>query len=408
MALVSTPTNEQTTGSYDPNSIVDYLAKSGQANTLADRGKLYASTFGSGGGAYTGSAAQNMALLTKVKGGYTGTTNPKTISGSGAVSQNKKTSQALNSAAGSLTQPATQQSAAASSTVPPVTQPVTNPIIAGYQQQTQTAIDQAHQDSQVSLKPITDAFSENMTQLQLQKTQAISAAEVSYARANPYGSGSDKDEFLSSISQGFNTQIQNAQSAYADQAAISAQSLQDNINTINTAYQQNVAAYHEQQQTNLQWSLVNNPPAPLDLNGVKNPQEASQALMSWATQHQDLISTAFNTGNYGDPNNMQDVMAAAYQLSQPTKAYIEEQALVSRAGSAAVSAGAAASNAATNSDYKTFMEGLATTPETTTASKVSGASKIPLVGGLFGSTTTTVKQKGSSSDNSYNGFSLPN
>lgn len=342
----------------DPNSIVDYLGSTGQANSLADRGKLYASTFGSTGGSYTGSAAQNMALLTKLKGGYSGTTNAKTISGSSSVNQNLNTHSALSSAASSLTTSKIPATSASSPTVPPPTAPVTNPVLSTYQTQTQTATTQAQNDAAVALKPITDTFQSNLSTLQLQKTNAVNAAKASYAKANPYGSGSDQDEFIASIAQGYDTQIQNATTAYSDAVTQNQQGLQDDLNTINATYQSNVLAYQQEQTQNLQWTLANDPPQPLNLKGVdtSSPQAVQSALMTWASRNQELLQNAFNTGSYGDENNMQDYLNAAYQLSSPTKAGISEEtdlenaaSNASRANSAAVSAGAAAQNANTNS-----------------------------------------------------------
>lgn len=93
------PASKSSAPAIDPNSVVDYLKSKNQPTDIASRSTLFASTFGSAT-PYTGSAAQNMALLTKLKGGNVSPTDPKSISGSSTVQKNLQTGAALGTAAG--------------------------------------------------------------------------------------------------------------------------------------------------------------------------------------------------------------------------------------------------------------------------------------------------------------------
>lgn len=334
-----------------------YLGGKGLATDSASVSKLWTGAFGSFGTTYSGTAAQNAALVHALQTGYTSNTKPNSISGSASIKSDQNTATAMGSASAAITQPTTNNG---STTPPPPVTPTspvttTNPTIAGYQTATQTAITQAQQDSSVALKPVTDTFNTNYQLLQNQKADAIKAAKATYAAANPNGFGSDQDEYIASISGAYDTQIQNLSTSYSDAVQQNTQQLQDNINTINATYQQNVVAYQQQQQTNLQWTLANDPPQPLSTAGIKDQNGLQSALLGWAANNSDLIQTAFSTGNYGDENNMQDYMNVVAMLASPTKASIEEQTEeenaasgASRANSEAASAGAAIENANTN------------------------------------------------------------
>lgn len=334
-----------------------YLGGQGIATDTASVSKLWSGAFGSFGTSYSGTAAQNAALLHALQTGYKSNVNNGSISGSSSIKSAQNTDTAMGSASSSITPPSTGNG---NTNLPPPITPTTpvtstNPTIASYQTATQTALTQAQNDAATALKPVTDTFNTNYQLLQNQKSDAIAAAKATYAAANPNGFGSDQDEYIASISSAYDTQIQNATTAYADAVAQNSQGLQDNVNTINATYQQNIVAYQQQQQTNLQWTLSNDPPQPLDTSGIKDQNGLQSALLGWASQNYDLMQTAFSTGQYGDENNIQDYYNVAAMLASPTKASIEEQTEeenaasgASRANSEAASAGAAIENANTN------------------------------------------------------------
>lgn len=379
----------------------DYLTKGGQPTDAAAINTLWNGAFGSFGTKYSGSAAQNAALLHALQTGYKSNVDNGTISGSSSAKNNQNTQTAMGSGSASLgnsqTNPTPPPGSSASTVpAPTATSTSTNPTIASYQTSTNTALDQAHEDSTVALQPITDTYNQNLQTLQTAKTNALSAAKASYARANPYGSGSDADEFYSGIEKSYDAQIQNLQSSYGDAVSENSQQLQDNINTINSTYVQNVQAYQQNQTQNLQWTLANDPPQPLSTKGITDQKGLQSALMSWGAQNQSLVDMAFSTGQYGDENNMQDYYNVVAMLSQPTKATIEEQTQeenvaigqenansnASRAGSAAISADAAAQNANTNAGNA----GATTT--TTKPNFFQG-----LLNNLTGTPSTSVTQK---------------
>lgn len=318
----------------DP-SIVNYLSQNGQKSDIASRGTLYTSTFGNSGSPYTGSASQNAALLHALQNGHTSAINNGNISGSSSVKSTQNTQTAMDSASKSIAPTATPPPTTSVVPPPPITastSPVSNPVLNQYQTATSTAMDQAHQDSAVALKPITDTYNQNLQTLQTSKANALAAAKATYAKANPYGVGSDQDEFLSGIEKSFNTQIQNLQTSYGDTVTQNSQQLQDNINNINQTYQANVQAYRQNQMENLQWTLANNPPEPLNTKNVKNEKDLDNALLTWGAQNSDLIDTAFSTGQYGDEDNKQDYLNVAAMLSHPSKATIEEQTALANVG----------------------------------------------------------------------------
>lgn len=400
MATTSAPAKPVPYGA-SATTLNDYLTKSGQPTDTASVNTLWNGAFGSMGGVkYTGSQAQNAALLHALQTGYKPSINNGTISGSSSAKNNQNTNTAMGSGSASLgnTQTNTAPPGGSTSTVPPATGTTTssNTTIASYQTSTATALNQAHTDASVALQPITDTYNQNLQTLQTAKTNALAAAKASYARANPYGSGSDQDEFMSGIEKSYDTQIQNLQSSYGDAVTANSQQLQDNINTINSTYAQNVQAYQQNQTQNLQWTLANDPPQPLSTKGITDQKGLQSALMSWGAQNQSLVDMAFSTGQYGDENNMQDYYNVVAMLSQPTKATIEEQTQeenvaigqenansnASRAGSAAISADAAAQNANTNAGNA----GATTT--TTKPNFFQG-----LLNNLTGTPSTSVTQK---------------
>lgn len=111
----ATPT---ATSALDPNSLTDYLKSQNKATDLNSRGTLFTSLFGSAT-PYTGSAAQNSALLTKLKMGNTApATDPKAISGSSSIGNNQQTSTALGAAANAVNPP--PPGSATPTTPPPV------------------------------------------------------------------------------------------------------------------------------------------------------------------------------------------------------------------------------------------------------------------------------------------------
>lgn len=113
------PKTSIATTTLDPNSIVDYLKSQNKPTDLASRGTLFTSTFGNST-PYTGTAAQNTALLTKLKmGGNAPVTDPKAISGSSSVQNGQQTNTALGNAAGAVNPPAPGSNTTSTTTPPP-------------------------------------------------------------------------------------------------------------------------------------------------------------------------------------------------------------------------------------------------------------------------------------------------
>lgn len=393
----------------NPNSVEDYALSTGavKAWNPQSAAALFESQGLGTAKSYTAlganNAAANMALLTKLKGGYSSPTNNASISGSGSVQQNKSVTTAMGAAAGALNTPSTAANSSTGTPPPPVptpSTPVANPTISSYQSQTSTAIKDAEASANAQLEPLTTAYTANYAALQQQKNKAMSAASAAYDKGSPGSTDSQKQEYLTSIETSYDTQLQNLSDSYNGSALQINTDLQNNKDSITSAYQSSVQTYRDSQTKNLQWTLANDPPEPLDLSGVdSSDSKAIQgALMGWISENQSLIDTAFSTGNYGDENNMQDVLNAAAQLSAPTKAFITEEtaesnaaANQSRASSASASVGIAAQNAETNSgrlalDYQTaggtqtekpnFLQGLV--DSWSGKSVVSTTSKLPV------------------------------
>lgn len=333
------------------SNLTSFLGGKGLGTDNASISKLWSGAFGSFGTTYSGTAAQNAALLHAVQTGYKGNVDNKTISGSSSVKQGMNTTAALNSASSSIGGGNGSSSSVSTAPPPPLTSttPITssNPTISSYQSATKTAIDQAHQDASVAIQPVTDTFNTNYQLLQNQKQNALAAAKATYAAANPNGFGSDQDEYMSSVASAYDAQINNLSKQYADSVQQNSQSLQDNINTINATYQQNVMAYQKDQLQNLQWTIANDPPQPLNTKEIKSESDLKSALMTWGAQNQTLVDTAFSTGQYGDENNMQDYYSVVAMLAHPSKASIEEQTSQERIGIESGMLGVAQQNANT-------------------------------------------------------------
>jgi len=289
------PTIQQNT-KFDPNSIVDTLAQKGMPNSLVDRTAL-AGTYGMTG--YTGTSAQNMALLAKVNG-VGGSTDPKTISGSPSQGMNTATNNTMTSALTSIggasptstTDPtgvkSNQYNADGSSistlndgtfkyTPAPQNQSgptpayTSNPstytglynpdgtpqsastgynyqVPAGTSPSLSTAYNQANeatnltnQQYQSDLAAKQRALQANIDKLNLDKQNAVNAATTSYGTNNPQGSGSDREQYLSGIGSKYDTAISQAtydMNTQLTNLSIAHQSQLDNIhNQLTSAVQ---------------------------------------------------------------------------------------------------------------------------------------------------------------------------
>lgn len=270
----------------NPNSVRDFavstgLVKEWNSNTAASlfesSGLGSASQYKSAG---KKNSAFNMALLTKLKGGYKGGNDKKSISGSASVNKNNQTLGATNAAMKSF-DPKVKQ-AEKSLTVPPSTEPVENKQITMMQESKNRAEKQARSDAKIAMTPITLAHTQEIANLQDSQRNARAGAEAAYAQANPYGSGSDREQFLKGIDKSYATQIENANNNFAVQSMQINQQLQDNLSNIEAKYQENVSAYQNNQAQQFKDYIA----------GIK----MSDGSMPSGPELMDAIQTAMNSG----------------------------------------------------------------------------------------------------------------
>ncbi len=383
-------------GGWDPNSVVDYVKSTGGAATHADLTKLATANGITG---YTGSSAQNQALLAKLKG-YGGTTNAKSISGSSSVTQGKQAKDATSSAASSLNQNAATGGKTTTTTPPSPTD--TNPIVQEITNQTNTAIQQAKDDASVELKPITDAHLANISTLQNQMTQAVASAKAQYAKANPYGSGSDEEQFVNSIKQSYDTQIANANNQYNDQVMQIHQGLNDNINSINSTYQQNIAAYKQQSFENLNKMLDITPPdikkiGSLLAGAISGNQKDIQSLQDYLG---GFMQEAEGSGQFQNEDGSFNAQAALAYITNPTvkeqQLSIDQDRLRIEEGQLSVSE----ENAQTSRENAQTARENAQTAKDNASSTTTTTKSTPLLWGLIHATSTSQTQKNPGTDNS--------
>lgn len=174
------------TGGFNQGSVVDYLKSQGQGASMQDRTKLAASNGITG---YTGTSAQNQALLAKLQG-YGGTTDKKSISGSASVAQGMQGNKAINAAAGAVVPP------------PPADQPKSQPPAAS-----SPTLTQAEQDHKTQLSALNDTYASQTQQLQTEKSRAIAAAEDSWRRATGGAEVAGKDEYIANIAGMYDTKL---------------------------------------------------------------------------------------------------------------------------------------------------------------------------------------------------------
>ena len=239
-------------GGWNPNSVEDYFKSQGMAwtpqNAAAQFEKVGLGTAASYMAAGKNNAAQNMALLAKLKG-YTGTTGTG-VSGSGAVGQGLQAGKATGSALNTVVPPPTPNGAPANAP-PPVTPPPTaDPYVA---ELTNTLNSQIAQETTAYNQNVTDAIASYAPQYSKTLKDANSAAAgaaATWDAANPGSSGSDKEQFIASVKSTFDNTL--------SEMAASHQAIMDNLNQTHAAnltslqanYESTVASYNQQQITN--------------------------------------------------------------------------------------------------------------------------------------------------------------
>lgn len=263
---------------YDPNSVVDTLKSKGMASDLASRTTL-ATSYGISG--YTGTAAQNMALQALVqKGGPS--VNSKTISGSSTPIATTNTNNgvaAAGSAVGVTNPPAapvapTTPEASGKTVTSTVIDPKTgnttttysdgtslltpvDPQLAPVYSQTQTAINDITAQKQAAISAAQQQTQQNIAQIQIDKQNALDAATATYETDNPEGQGSDKDQYLSTISAKYDTAIANATADMNTNLTQINLNAQSQIDTANASLQTNVAAYTSNAKSSFDTQLKN-------------------------------------------------------------------------------------------------------------------------------------------------------
>lgn len=230
------PTTAHGSGHFDPNSIVDFLSSQGLAHSRNDLAKLFEQqglgtaaqylAFGSKNG------AANMALLSKLKG-FKGTTDKNSISGSSSIQMDKTKGNVMGKAGEFVAPPQPQQQQPQTPPVqPPGPTDYTDPTVASFDASAKAAADTATQQANTQISSLTTQHADQMGELQKEKASAIASAEAAYARANPYGSGSDKEEFISSIAGKYDQSIKEAQNSFNTQVQGVRDTLTQNLNTV--------------------------------------------------------------------------------------------------------------------------------------------------------------------------------
>lgn len=384
-------------------------------------------------------SAQTAAIST-YNAGYKGTTNPKTLSGGASVGQNlsltKATAQGSAYATGNTgasTGPSkTGSSSTATNSINGASQPVTpttpitaltapppldgplstDPTIGTFQTQANAEISQLDSNYATDQQTQIGLFAPQLQQVQKQMSDAVAAVTAIYGGETGAGNTTLK-ESVANIQSQFAPQI--SELTVQQGAALSTLSESYNSNKLNVtqSYETNTMNYINGVKaaavSALQFTLTNDPPAPLDMSGVTDQASYDTALTQWAANNQGIISQAFDTGQYGDPNNRQNYLSVASMLANPTlgeqKLEVSQEvagADVERAGAAEESAGAAVSNAntayqnyalkyqqaggATNTQSTSAIHN-AVAPKETTATKSLGSAPV-----VIGGTTYTVGQ----------------
>ena len=311
-------TPEKTGGFGDPNSIVDYLKGTGQGSTMADRSKLYTSTFGANSGKYTGSNAQNMALLTKVKGGYSGTTDPTKISGSSSVGQNMQVAGALGKAGGTLAPTAPPAPAPATPTDPNAPAAPTSVL--------DTSINQVKDNAATQLKEIEVPFTSNYSALQETMKQAVEAAKQEYERAGGIVSSTGEQEYVGNVQKHYQTQLDNMQNEYnvQKQGILSAQ--ETSIQNLKATYQANQATTFKDYLAGLKQGDGTQPSSDELMDAIqtaisagKSPQQAISEIkgaLSYAKRVEDKNDAQIRHMNIMEAHAMANEQIALGRLSR--------------------------------------------------------------------------------------------
>ena len=256
---------------WDPNSIVDFLKSSGGDSSMASRAKLFETQGLGSAGTYKGTAAQNMALLAKMKGYQGGTTTGKFGSSSG-VGMDKKNTTAMGAAGQSIVPTTTPNQPPVQTPTP--TQVASDPQLTAFETQKNEAFTQI--DNQY--KPQEDMLHQNLASVvagyQEDKKKAMAGAEAEYAKANPYGSGSDKEMFMKAISENYDTQIKQATMEFGSQMNQLTAAKQAAKNDVTTQYQTQVSEYRANQATQFKDFIT----------GVKEGSQPSDAEIQEAMQ----------------------------------------------------------------------------------------------------------------------------
>ena len=245
-------------------------------------------------GSYKDTPAHN-ATLSAVQSGYTGKTDPNSISGNASVQKNLQSNTALSTAASALnakngtTQNGTTQNTPVL-TKQPVPDPFTNyvdPNLATFQSASNAEISTAQDQVQTQqIQPLTDQHAQTITQLTTDKNKTLQSAGAIYDQNNPHADPNERAAFLASITEAYDTQISDANQNYTTQLMGINSSLNAQIQSIKDTYTQNVTAYKQQQTDNLYKMLDETPITP---EMASNPEQIIP-----------YIITAMNSGMTSD------------------------------------------------------------------------------------------------------------
>lgn len=254
---------------------------------------------------YTGTAEQNakiVASLTKTTptamadaakaAGYTGTTDPKKISGSASIGMNQATTDATGKAFSAVTGGKTladvtsAQKTVSSQTTDPTTGNITykysdgtsevkqpDATTAALYSERDTATKQLEAEYAASAQQTEATALSQIEKLEQQKKEAMAASETFYATLNPEGSGSDKAAYAAGVASKYDTAITEARAAMAagkTNLALQKQAALANIQTQFESSRANIPMQQLQQQQikanmlntaidNFQKTITNNP-----------------------------------------------------------------------------------------------------------------------------------------------------
>jgi hypothetical protein len=228
--MADTPTTNATTPTGDPNSIRDYAVSTGKVKEWnpANAAGLFQSLGLGTSQQYLASTDKhsvfNSAMLAKLKG-YSGTTDPKSISGSGSAMSGMKTEQGLSSAVGKVTPRGSDEVNIGTADKPNWVKAAptggTSQDSASQQPTGLSAIDtqiqQATAPYDASLNALQTTYSTNYKSTQDQKAQAMAAATQEFQKAGGDISSTGGQKYVERVQKFYDAKLEQMQGDYVVQ-----------------------------------------------------------------------------------------------------------------------------------------------------------------------------------------------